>query len=162
MSPLFAVFDIASGALISVGSVVADPLPAGMAALDISAVDMAVSEWDAATRTMVPRGPLVLTEMSRGEWMARLGDAREDMLNELRIDPAVPIPIRGKIERLYKVMDRRTGVDVSFAETIAGVNALAALMVWAKSAMGRTEGLDVADVPAFVAMMLAPKVVPVV
>ena len=159
-APLFAVYDTATGALVSTGSVVANPLPAGLAVLDISAVDMAASVWDDATRTMIPTPTRTVTEMSRGDWMARLGTAREVMLNELRLDPAIPLSIRAQIDTLYAKMARRAAVDVAFPETVEGVNALATLLVFAKSTLNRVEGLDASEVPAFVSTMLAPAVVP--
>ena len=50
----FAVID-ASGNAVSFGTVVADPLPDGLTAVEIEGQpDKGVRKWDAQTRTMVP------------------------------------------------------------------------------------------------------------
>jgi hypothetical protein len=56
----YAVYELATGALRSVGSVVADPLPDGLAALELSgAPDFGAVAWDPATRAFAPRPPAV-------------------------------------------------------------------------------------------------------
>ena len=61
----FAVCDGGTGECVSIGSVVANPLPAGLLAVPLSDIDAAAinagrAYWDAASRSVVMRPP--------GEW----------------------------------------------------------------------------------------------
>lgn len=58
----FAVCDEATGNCVSIGSVVADPLPTGLVAILLSDIDAAAinagrAYWNAATRSVVMRPP---------------------------------------------------------------------------------------------------------
>lgn len=53
----YAVYETATGALRSVGTVLADPLPAGLSSVAIGQ-DHPSGDWDSASRTFVPRSTL--------------------------------------------------------------------------------------------------------
>lgn len=53
---MFAIYETDTGKLVSIGSAVADPLPAGMAVLDLAAdtrILTGFGYWDTATRTVL-------------------------------------------------------------------------------------------------------------
>ena len=50
-----AVYRISDGQLASVGEVIADPLPAGLASVEIYEPDFATHEWDSASLGFVPK-----------------------------------------------------------------------------------------------------------
>ena len=50
-----AVYRSSDGVLVSVGDVVADPLPAGLATLNMAGPPADTVMWDAATRAFIPR-----------------------------------------------------------------------------------------------------------
>lgn len=117
--------------------------------------------WKPALRdyeptVVVPFAGYYGNAMSIGAFMARFGKTRERMVNALKIDPAIPIPVRADIETLYAQLNRRRRVDVTEQETIDGVDELAQLLVFAKQSLARAEGLDPSEVSAFKALMLAP------
>ena len=56
------VFETATGRLVSTGSVLAEPLPAGLTATDLGARPADTLMWDAATRTHVARPAKVLVD----------------------------------------------------------------------------------------------------
>jgi hypothetical protein len=60
--PWHAVIDDATGRLVSLGQVVADPLPAGLVAQDLPGRPADSQMWDEATRSFVPRPPKVLVD----------------------------------------------------------------------------------------------------
>lgn len=57
-----ALYDVATGRLISVGDVVADALPDGLAALPLAGSPADSDMWDAATRSFVARPAKVLVD----------------------------------------------------------------------------------------------------
>ena len=58
----FAIHEIATGRLKSMGSVIADPLPAGLTAVDIVNPPLDSEMWDEATKTFIARPPKVLAD----------------------------------------------------------------------------------------------------
>lgn len=67
----FAIINTATNALLSVGDVVADALPAGLSALPLaSRPDFSSVQWDAPTRGFVPVPPTV--------WVNRIHDLLSD------------------------------------------------------------------------------------
>lgn len=66
---MFAVYETATGRLVSVSDVLADPLPAGLTAVDVgAAVDFRTQVWDEAGKTFIARPAPV--------WIDRLDDLR--------------------------------------------------------------------------------------
>lgn len=60
----FAVIDNLSGQLLSLTTIVADPLPAGLVALNLAdQPDLATQMWDEATRSFVARPAKVLRDI---------------------------------------------------------------------------------------------------
>lgn len=54
----YAVYVTATGQLVSVGTVLADPMPAGLLVKVLDgAPNMAIVEWDAATLSFIPHPP---------------------------------------------------------------------------------------------------------
>lgn len=141
---------VATGRLVSVGTA-PEVVPDGMALapLPVGATYGVSHDWDEGTAAWVVRAPDVSYTMSRGDWMARLGFERETALNMLRLNPASDLQTRATLATLESALLRRDEVDVRHAETIAGANILADVLI----AIGieTTEGRA-----AFVAMMLAP------
>lgn len=85
---------------------------------------------------------------SRGDFMRRLGFARETYLNAVRLNAASDITTRALLETLLSWLNRVDGVDVTDPITVAGVAMMAAVL----DAGGHIpEG-----VPTFTAAMLAP------
>jgi hypothetical protein len=75
----FAVYTTATGNLVSIGSTVANPLPAGLTALaltDPEALSLAngTGRWDPATRTVVPVVPTV-QEVNRASLLVKAANA---------------------------------------------------------------------------------------
>lgn len=60
MDQWHAVYRTATGELVSVGTVLADPMPAGLSVLSLAGEpDAATHEWDAALLAFVPHPPEV-------------------------------------------------------------------------------------------------------
>lgn len=62
MSDWYVVIDAATGSAFSIGTVVADPLPAGLVALPLSEIDAAAinagqAYWNASSRSVAMRPP---------------------------------------------------------------------------------------------------------
>jgi hypothetical protein len=69
----FAVIESATGVLVSEGTVLADPMPAHLEAIELAdRINWLVERWDAATRTVVPK-PAPLPDVDRvEEFIARV------------------------------------------------------------------------------------------
>lgn len=63
MPPFYAVID-SGGNAVSFGTVLAEPLPAGLTAVDLGREpNFGVERWDAATRTLVPLPAVVVKDL---------------------------------------------------------------------------------------------------
>ena len=110
--------------------------------------DEAVEQYDATVDDFVPVVAVATTTpiLSRGAWMDRIGGSNEELLHQLRLDPATPLALRAKLERFHSELLRRADVDVRHLSTVTASNELANLFF----AYGR-----ITDKAAFIAMLLA-------
>lgn len=69
---MFLVYDAVTGALVSSGTVLADPLPEGLQFVEVADVDFATQQWDAETRTLVARPPVAIRSIDKSEFLRRL------------------------------------------------------------------------------------------
>lgn len=61
--PYYAIYETATGRLVSLGNMIADPLPQDLTAVDIgTAVDLRGQMWDAASKAFVARPAPVLID----------------------------------------------------------------------------------------------------
>ena len=61
--PYYAIYETATGRLVSLGDVLAQPLPQNLTAVDIgTAVDLRAQMWDEGTRTFIARPAKVLVD----------------------------------------------------------------------------------------------------
>src|SRR3569623_1118052 len=67
-----AVYRLSDNALMSVGEVVADPMPDGLASVQIDEPNFETHEWDAATLSFVPRAVNTSRVWSRYEFLTRI------------------------------------------------------------------------------------------
>jgi hypothetical protein len=114
---------LATGELRSVGT--APPtIPDGMAAraLPEGATYGVTHEWDAATAEWVPKGPVLTTQLSPGDFMRPLGE-REVLLHRIRLDPSADLTLRSQVEWLHSWLLRvsRSYVDLDDPITAQGV-----------------------------------------
>ncbi len=68
---MFFVYRTSDGVLVSIGSTVADPLPAGLAAIERPAMT-ATEQWDATARDVVPRTVAPVRTIDKSEFLRRL------------------------------------------------------------------------------------------
>lgn len=111
--------------------------------------DETVLRWNAALKDFEPivlAAPTTTPVMSRGEWMDRIGGSNEELLHQLRLDPASPLALRAKLERFHSELLRRADVDVRHPSTITASHELADLFF----AYGR-----ITDKASFIVMLLA-------
>jgi hypothetical protein len=113
-----------TGAMVSSGTVIATPLPDGLAAVPYeSAPDFALVQWDATQRMLVPRPPRVRSTISRQTFMDRLGDACLVAVHlAAQGTTGQAAALRAWLLRFQVVSD----IDVLDPRTIAGVDALIA------------------------------------
>ncbi len=145
------VYEIATGRLVSVGSVLPEELPVELATLALpeGAIAFSTHDWQAVPPAWVVKPPAFSYVMSRGDWMGRLGFTRETALNMLRLSPSGDLQTRATLATLESALLRRADVDVRHVETQAGAAILGDVLV----ALGQVAPEDKA---AFVKMMLAP------
>lgn len=111
---MFAVYDIATRQCVSLGSSVAPQLPAGLASVDVGAVDFSTHEWDAATLTMVLRANGGARVSLAGESLRRrIGPARYRALTKARLDATTPLDTRVDLELFQQLLDRDRFVTVT-------------------------------------------------
>lgn len=105
--------------------------------------------WDEATAALVPRPVETTTQMSAGDFLRRLG-GRDRYLHRMRIDPSLPLDVRGDIEWLHAWLQTVSAsvVDVTDPVVIQAVPMIAQLLA---SVDHLPEGAE-----AFAAAMLAP------
>ena len=111
-----AVWDTATGALVSVGTVVASPLPAGMSSTDVGATQP-IGVWNPSTHAFDP-APVIATPMSRLEFLQRFTTA-ERLAIRASTDPGVS-------DFLF-LLDHADTVTTTDALTQQGVNYLVSL-----------------------------------
>lgn len=150
----FAVYRIADGALVSRGTVIANPLPVGLAAVPTTPPSDAGEVWDADLLTFVVPPPVTRAVLSPLEFAGRFTDAEEDAVFALRTDPASPLPVRAALERLDRRQTLARDVDVTDPRTIAGVHAVVGLL-----AQLRPDVVPPESVAGRIAAILAPVVI---
>lgn len=115
--PFFAVYETASGALRSTGTVIA-ALPNGLSSREYAvAPDQRTMQWDPGTLDFVPRAIPTRSALKRQEFLRRFTFAENLRLNELRIDPATALATRARLETLrdYVLLDdvsELTGTEI--------------------------------------------------
>lgn len=125
------VYDSATGALVSVGTR-PDPVPPGLAVAELpaGAVYGVTHTWQSAPPQWVPMPPAEVTRMSAGDFMRRLGFARESYLNAVRRNPATPLELGGQLDTLAAWIQRVTtsGVDLDDPLVPVGVELMAQVL----------------------------------
>jgi len=116
----YAIYKIDTGELCSIGSVVADVLPVGMASVDLGAdkPDLEALEWNVQSKSFSPK---VVTEkiITREEFIDRFTNEEFENILELSIS-------NKSIAGLVKKLDYKGSVNLASEKTIAGINALEA------------------------------------
>lgn len=113
----YAVYDSATGALISVGTVLANPLPDGMAYVEYA--ERPVGVWDPATLAFVP-APASPRRLPRAEFM-RLLTPQERIAARGANDPVV--------DDFLHLMDASESINLDHADTAAGLGYLESIGV---------------------------------
>lgn len=149
----YGVYDLATGTLLSVGTVLADPMSPTLGVSPVPAgetYDVTVV-WDVATRSWVPKPPDTTDDIGKGDFMRRLGFAREVVLRVVMLDPSQPIQLRAQLQTLDAWLSRAEIVNVTDPITVSGVSLMAQVL---DAAGDLPEG-----VAAFTNAMLAPVVI---
>jgi len=85
-----AVYRTSDGQLMSVGDVIADPLPDGLASIEIAEPDFSTHEWDAASRSFMPKAVNTVRVWSRYEFLTRIPtQKRISIRTAAKSDPVV-------------------------------------------------------------------------
>lgn len=108
----YAIYNTATGALVSSGTVIANPLPDGLASVECGQSQPA-GEWDAATLTFLE--PVELIVLSPQDFMGRFTVAEETAIRNRAMTDANMVTFLARVERA------RT-VTLSHPDTIAGMN----------------------------------------
>lgn len=112
-----AVYNLSTGNLVSVGTVVADPLPEGLASQALGEVKP-LGNWDAVTRVFVPVVEEIV--MQPQEFMALFTLAEETAIRTRAMTDANMVTFLARVERA------RT-VSLTHPDTIAGMDYCVAL-----------------------------------
>jgi hypothetical protein len=121
---LYAIHTSDTGRLVSIGSVVADPLPQGLTAVELSVDDGrsmrdGTGAWDADTRTVValPPDPAIVNETTITDQIATALDANRTFL-------AVESPTNAQTLAQVKALTRQTQALIRLvtAQTADGVD----------------------------------------
>lgn len=112
-----AIYSSATGALISIGTVVADPLPAGLAS-KVLGEPQPVGSWDPAVREFVPA--VVDVVIPPQDFMGLFTLAEETAIRNRAMTDANMVTFLARVERA------RT-VSLSHPDTIAGMDYCVAL-----------------------------------
>ena len=114
----FAVYQQSDGALVSVGTVVASPLPAGLVALDVG-LDRPTGVWNPATRVF-DAAPVVKGAITRREFLRRFTEAEREALQGVRVTGT-----QARKNKLEAFLDYiADGVDLDDVYIVAAVNAM--------------------------------------
>jgi hypothetical protein len=112
----YAVVDNATGALLSVGSVIADPLPEGLVALELGE-ERPTGVWNPATRVHETPAPVRQIVLSRLEFLQRLTvQERIAIRTAAKSNPIV--------EDFMHLLDLAADVNLTHAATMQGVGYL--------------------------------------
>ena len=147
---VYGLYEIATGTLLSVGTIVSDPLPDGTATLALpdGAVAFVTVDWQAQPPAWVPKAPTPIVVMSRGDFMRRLTFDREVVLRIVMNDAATAASLRAQLQTLDAWLARASDVDVTDPITVGGVGLMAQVL--------DAQGALPEGIPAFTAAMLAP------
>ncbi len=117
----YAVYRASNGQLVSVGEVVADPLPDGLASVAIDGPDIGTHEWDAAALSFVPR----LARASRVSW------SRYDFLKRIPTPKRIGIRVAAKnnpiVEDFVSLLDSANEVLSDDPDMIVGLDYLVSI-----------------------------------
>jgi hypothetical protein len=124
---MFAVYETATGRLVSIGSIVADPLPAGFASVALSAADAqglrdGSRRWDAATRTVVPTPGWVdpaIADANGATLRTRAENALTTNANYLAIGSPSNAQNLAQIRALTRQMNGSIRLDLGRLDTIS-------------------------------------------
>jgi hypothetical protein len=124
----YLVIDDATGALVSEGTVLADPLPAGLVVIAVpEAPDWAAVEWAVTIRALRPRAAAVRRSCSQVEFSKRVGFATMSAANRARIDTATPLQTRADLETLRQLMQDGERIELEDEDTVMGVQVIATI-----------------------------------
>jgi hypothetical protein len=114
-----AIYKIGNGALVSIGTVLADPLPGGMAAKQYADLPGAGMAWDASVQDFVavPPAPVLLVPQ---DFMGRFTVAEETAIRARAMSDASMLTFLARVERARTVC-------LSHPDTIAGMNYILSL-----------------------------------
>jgi hypothetical protein len=119
---MFYVYAVATGALVSVASVVELPLPDGLAAKERPEADWATQVWDAATADLIARPVAVRRTIDKTEFLRRL--TLPTLATVLAREGTDPL-----IAALRVWIDNVTRVDLDTVEVQQGIAYLQSLGV---------------------------------
>lgn len=124
-------YDTETSAAISIGSTVPDAVPEGRAVYTLDVPYQALNGyvWDETTCTLAAR-VVEITTLTAGDFMRRLGLARETYLHAVRMDASAPLATRAQLETLLQWLNRvaTTGVDLDDPITATGVTIMAGVL----------------------------------
>lgn len=150
--PFYAIYETATGALRSTGTVVAEELPVGLAMNTYAdAPDQTVLQWDAVALDYVTRPPAQRFILSPLEFTRRFTLTENAALNMVRLNPDTPLQTKAQLETLRDYLVRATNIDLLDGDTIAGASVAVDVLV--------SLGL-VTDKPVRLTAILAPEAVP--
>ena len=116
----YAVYRIADGQLLSVGEVVANPLPDGLASIQIDEPNFITHEWDSASLTFVQRPQATTRVWSRYAFMMRIPTPKRIGIRAAaKSDPVV--------EDFVALLDAVSEVHSDDPGTVAGLDYLVSI-----------------------------------
>lgn len=114
----FAVYETSTGALVSVGTVVADPLPAGLSSVSLG-LTRPSGVWNPATHAFDP-APITKGTISRRDFWRRFTLAEREALHNVRLTGTAAR--KNKIEAFLDYIS--DGVDLDDAAVVSVVQAM--------------------------------------
>lgn len=130
---MIGLYRIADGTLLSVASMMPDPLPEGTASLALpEGGTVGVTHvWQTDPPAWVVRQTPTTMRLTRGDFMRRLGFLREVTLNMVQMDPNTPAQTKATIEALKAWLVRVDFVDVTDPITVQGVGIIGQILAGA-------------------------------
>ncbi len=119
---MYYVYQLATGALQSVASVVASPLPDGLGVKELPPADWATQQWDTATASLVARPSVARRTIDKTEFLRRL--TLTSLAAVLARESTDPL-----IAALRVWIDNVTRVDLDTTEVQQGIGYLQQLGV---------------------------------